>query len=171
MTVTISGTSGITTPGLTDTGNATIAGTLGVTGNTTAPNLQGPAFSAYQSVAQTLASSTFTKITFTTVQFDTNSNYSSSRFTPTVAGYYQISGGIAVASSSTAIFFYAYKNGALEKDMGGVGGTVGAASGSALIYLNGSTDYVELYGYFGTGQNTNPGIAYTYFQGVLVRSA
>ena len=36
MTVTISGTSGITTPGLTDTGNATVSGTASVTGALTA---------------------------------------------------------------------------------------------------------------------------------------
>lgn len=62
-----------------------------------------PAFSAYQSVAQTLASTTITKITFTTEEFDTNSCYdtSTSRFTPTVAGYYQINGSLNANAHST----------------------------------------------------------------------
>jgi hypothetical protein len=131
-----------------------------------------PAFSYYQSVAQTLASATFTKITFTSSEFDTTSGmYASSRFTPTIAGYYQVSGGLAVASTSTGIFFYMYKNGALYKNMGGVGGTVGAASGSSLVYLNGSTDFVEVYAYSGTTLTLSTGSAATYFQGFLARSA
>ena len=133
--------------------------------------INGPAFSAYQSVAQTLTSATFTKITVTTEEFDTNNNFSSSRFTPTVAGYYQFSANISVASSATTIFSYFYKNGTYEKSAGGSGSTQGAASGSALIYCNGSTDYIEFYAYFAVGQNTNPGIAFTYFQGYLARSA
>lgn len=132
----------------------------------------GPAFSYYQSIVQTLASATFTKITFTTNEFDTTGGmYASSRFTPTVAGYYQVSGGVGVASSPTSIFFYMYKNGALWKNMGGVAGTVSTASGSSLVYLNGSTDYIELYAYFGTGQNTSTNLFNTYFQAAMVRAA
>ena len=56
----------------------------GVAGN-------GPAFSAYQSTQQTgISSATFTKVNFQTEEFDTNSNFASSTFTPTIAGYYQI---------------------------------------------------------------------------------
>ena len=37
---------------------------------------------------QTLSSGTLTKVTFDTELFDTNNNFASSRFTPTVAGQY-----------------------------------------------------------------------------------
>jgi hypothetical protein len=132
----------------------------------------GPAFSYYQSVAQTLASATFTKITFTTSEFDTTSGmYASSRFTPTIAGYYQISGGVGSLTSATILFFYMYKNGALYKNMGSTGQTASIASGSSLVYLNGSTDYVELYAYFGVGQNTSNNLYNTFFQGFLGRAA
>ena len=163
-----SGTVSLTVPAVAGTNTATLpaaTGTVMVSGNM-------PAFSYYQSVAQTLASATFTKITFTTSEFDTTGGmYAASRVTPTVAGYYQISGGLATSSTATGIFFYMYKNGALYKNMGGVGGTVGAASGSALVYCNGTTDYIELYGYFVVGQNTSNNLYATYFQGSLVRAA
>ena len=37
---------------------------------------------------QTLSSATLTKVTFDTELFDTNNNFASSRFTPTIAGQY-----------------------------------------------------------------------------------
>ena len=56
-----------------------------------------PAFSVYLSSNQTgVTNSTSTKIQFNTKVFDTNSNFDSStnyRFTPTVAGYYQLNAG------------------------------------------------------------------------------
>ena len=54
----------------------------------------GPAFYAYRTATQTgIASATFTKIQLNVELFDTNSNYdnvTNYRFTPTVAGYYQV---------------------------------------------------------------------------------
>jgi hypothetical protein len=46
------------------------------------------------------------------------------------------------------------------------------AYGTALIYLNGSTDYVELYVFQGAAsQNLSASSAYTYFQAAMIRSA
>jgi hypothetical protein len=44
---------------------------------------------------------------------------------------------------------------------------------SALIYMNGSTDYVELYAYQNAGgsQTSGTGSAENYFQASLVRAA
>jgi hypothetical protein len=138
-----------------------VTGTAMVSGNM-------PAFSAYKSTTQSLSSATFTKITFDTEEFDTNSNFASSRFTPTVAGYYQITGALN-NSTGTQTVTSIYKNGSAFKQ--GVNGSLYSSNQSALIYLNGSTDYVELYGYFGTGTSTGSGAEQTYFQGVLVRAA
>jgi hypothetical protein len=124
-------------------------GTVMVSGNM-------PAFSAYQSSAQTLSSATNTKIQFQTKEFDTASafdNATNYRFTPLVAGYYQISGG--------------FKSGAGNPNAT----TSNQWQVSALVYFNGSTDYVELYGYVSTGQALVANAQYTYFQGVLVRTA
>jgi len=141
-----------------------------------------PAFSAYQSTAQTgVSGSTVTKVTFTTEEFDTNSNFASSTFTPTVAGYYQVNGAFStnqlnVLPSAVVLI---YKNGAAFK----AGGTASAspsnflgAAAAALIYMNGSTDYIEMYAYVdlngvpGT-YDIRTGAANTYFQASLVRSA
>jgi hypothetical protein len=134
----------------------------------------GPAFSAYQSSAQTLSSGTWTKIQFQTKEFDTNSNFdnvTNYRFTPTVAGYYQISGGFQVSSSATPVRLAIYKNGSVFKYLGITdSSSLSGIYSSALIYLNGSTDYIELYGYVGTGQALLSNSTATYFQASMVRS-
>jgi len=139
----------------------------------------GPAFSAYQSAATTLSNTNFTKILLATEEFDTNNNFASSTFTPTVAGYYQLSGVINMNGTGTAgsiILSTIYKNGARFKDgsMTPINNSQGGWSGvSCVIYFNGSTDYAELYGYMSgpatlTTQTPSHG---TYFTGAMVRSA
>lgn len=145
-------------------------------------NTFGPAFSAYQSVAQTgFSSAIFYKITFDVEEFDTNNNFASSTFTPTVAGYYQVSGGFSISvlnSAPTALVAF-YKNGSFFKGGGNGKGSpsnfVGAGA-SALIYMNGTTDYLELYGYVDLDTvagpyDTRPAQTATYFQAALIRSA
>ena len=140
----------------------------GVAGN-------GPAFSAYQSSGQTLSSNTWTKISFQTEEFDTANCFdaaSTYRFTPNVAGYYQLSGGIAVATSSTYMYLQFYKNGSGYKVvLNSPAALIAGASGSILVYLNGLTDYVELYAYLVTGQALSANLQSTYFQAALVRAA
>lgn len=132
-----------------------------------------PAFSAYQSSAQTLTGSVVTKILFQTEEFDTNNNFASSTFTPTVAGYYQVSGGIQVNAVVTVINVFLYKNGSLYKFLvTSNNATLSGGYGSSLVYLNGSTDYVEIYASIGTGQALNVnGTAGSYFNGCLLRGA
>ncbi len=146
----------------------------------------GPAFSAYlASNSGTISDSTWVKITLNTEEFDTNSNFDSStnyRFTPTVAGYYQINASIQfddtgnpVNDMRTAI----YKNGSIHRVnmVHTTSGDVwGMASVSALIYMNGSTDYLELYGqvYNGGGSAYIVGFGSykgTWMDGYLVRAA
>ena len=78
--------------------------------------IAGPAFSAWQSVQQTgITVNTWTKVTLTTETFDTNSNYdtSTSKFTPTVAGYYYITGSVTIVGANSAYYVIGaiYKNG------------------------------------------------------------
>ena len=131
----------------------------------------GPAFSAYQSSTQTLPSTTYTKIQLQTEDFDTASCFDSTtnyRFTPTVAGYYQINGLISINSTATQVISLIYKNGSLYKTGGNFLAT-GSSVVSLVMYFNGSTDYIELYGYIGSGQAlSGPG---TYLNGAMVRSA
>jgi len=133
-----------------------------------------PAFSAYQSTLQSVPNNVLTKILFQTEEFDTNSYYdtSTSRFTPLVAGYYQVSAGCYCPFSGAGSSVHLYKNGADYRSMAGFlpGGD---SKGSCLVYLNGSTDYIEIFYIHtqGTSQNTSNSSVSTYFQAVLVRPA
>ena len=136
----------------------------------------GPAFSAYQSTGQTISNNVSTKLSFQLKEFDTNSNFDTTnyRFLPTVAGYYQINGTVywAVAATNGQIL-QINKNGSVIK----VGATYNSSSYglvvSALVYMNGTTDYLELYVYQNSGSSatTTSGNVQTYFQGALVRAA
>lgn len=138
----------------------------------------GPAFSAVQSSAQALSSTTATKIQFQTEEFDTNNNFdnvTNYRFTPTVAGYYQVNACIAAGATYTTGFVSVYKNGSSYKNgagnYGSSSGTWNYWSVSALVYCNGSTDYIEIYGTLTVGQNLSASSNATYFQAFLARAA
>ena len=140
-------------------------------------SINGPAFSAYASTSQSVTTSTFTKVTLNVEEFDTNSNFASSRFTPTVAGYYQINGasnGGGSASAFTRGFVSLYKNGSENKrgNDNDPSNSNGQSVVSSIIYLNGTTDYVELYVFItATSPATGGSIAVTYLNGCLVRAA
>jgi len=138
----------------------------------------GPSFSAYQSSAQTLSSTTFTKINFQTEEWDTNNNFDNAtnmRFTPTVAGYYVITAGVATAASATGVILRLYKNGSSHRTLyyNGFGSFANANGGygAAMAFCNGSTDYLEIYAYFVTGQAVTNASDQTFFQASMVRSA
>jgi hypothetical protein len=137
-----------------------------------------PAFSAYKSGGQTATINTFTKVTFNVEEFDTNNNFASSTFTPTVAGYYQINSIVRFVTTSnlTNVANSIYKNGTEYKRTQINGATFTAdfaLSNSCVVYLNGSTDTIELYGYI-SGSGTlsfGDSISATSISGVLVRAA
>jgi hypothetical protein len=143
----------------------------GVAGN-------GPAFSAYAGTSTTLTNNVDTKVLFDTEEFDTNNNFASSRFTPTVAGYYQINSAIRIQNivAGNTVYSNIYKNGSAYK----LGTLMILATTSdpilvisSIVYMNGSTDYVEIYGYqnFGSTRTTQASSATTYFNGAMIRSA
>ena len=158
----------VTTPYLLDASVTQAKLGTGVAGN-------GPAFSAYASSTQALTGGTATKIIFDTEEFDTNSNFASSRFTPTVAGYYQINSNVRPNNTNEEAQVSLFKNGSGFKN----GSDVRVASGSqfgtvlaALVYANGSTDYFEIFCYVGSSTAaTGSGSPSTYFQGFMVRAA
>jgi hypothetical protein len=138
--------------------------------------INGPAFSAYLSATQSFTANAWTKIQCNTEEFDTNNNYDNAtnyRFTPTVAGYYQVSGAFTNASILAQVGLSLYKNGSAYKRLynGVGGGNTSSGVGSCLVYLNGSTDYIELYGLTTSTQNAYADSGSTYFQACLVRGA
>jgi hypothetical protein len=113
----------------------------------------GPAFSARRSgSSQVISASTWTKVQLINEDFDTASCFDSStnyRFTPNVAGYYQINATVEFNNLSASYMVAIYKNGASWQNAQYNNSTSTGSCGAvgALIYLNGSTDYVELYGF------------------------
>jgi hypothetical protein len=142
-------------------------GTVMVSGNM-------PAFSAWSTSNQSVSGSTYTKVTFGTEEFDTNNNFASSTFTPTVAGYYQINSAIVFASTVTYGQIAIYKNGVLYKtcwsqqSSSNYGQTI-----SSLVYCNGTTDYIEIYGYIiaSTPRFNGGSLDQTWVNGFLARAA
>ena len=180
----ISGTNTLTLPAVTDT-LVGLAATQTLTNKTlTAPTITGatitvastaaPAFSAYNSTLTAIPNATPTKVLFQTEEFDTNSNFASSAFTPTVAGYYQVNSTVQLSSPSSSLGYLAiYKNGATAKRGSLLNASSYGLSVSAIVYLNGSTDYIESYIYQSSGASvdTNPVQDTTYFQAAMIRSA
>ena len=146
--------------------------TLPVTTSTLAIN--GPAFRAYQSTAQSALSATVeTKILLQTEDFDTNSNFASSRFTPTVAGYYQINASTQINGSTTFFYVVIYKNGSAYRYGTYILTTLNNPISvvSDIVYCNGSTDYIEMYANTGTSLSPIAASTNTSFSGSLVRGA
>jgi len=169
-------TSGSTTIAPTDAATVTATlpgatGTIMVSGNM-------PAFSAYAGSTQVVSAGTFTKLQINTKEFDTATCYDATtnyRFTPNVAGYYQVTGGVNAGAFSSSYFLCAiYKNGSAYKQgsnfptsaSGGPGSIV-----SGLVYFNGSTDYIEFYALAQNSFTTSAGTNNTFFQAVMVRAS
>jgi hypothetical protein len=149
------------------------------------PSLNVPAFRAYQNADQNVTSNTETKVQINTKTgnefFDTHNWFDTSnyRYTPQIAGYYSFSGTIRFAGSSQTVqAIYFYKNGSTY-NVGGISRIATSSSihlnMSDIIYLNGSTDYAELFGLVtatsGTLFDFASPTATSIFSGFLVRGA
>ena len=129
-----------------------------------------PSFFAVSTLTEdnvNVADNTLTKMTFSTEVYDTDSCYDNStnyRFTPTVAGkYFVITKAMSdnvIANAVTRLEFY--KNGSQMDNNYRMrfktGGTVGDIEHtlilSAIIDMNGTTDYIEVYAAHDNGGNT-----------------
>lgn len=144
-------------------------------------NAWGPCFSAvWTSGSQNFTNNTFTKVQFPTKEFDTHSCYDTSlyRFTPTVPGIYLVTSAVQLGGSATGITSYTtsiYKNGTSFKRIYKTDSNAGYALGvSATMYLNGLTDYIEMYvniAATGGTPSVNAGADITYFQATFLRGA
>ena len=133
----------------------------------------GPAFRA-TTLATTIPTAVFTNVLLSdtvTDTFDTNSNFASNTFTPTVAGYYQINGSISYTAAADGTLVAIYKNGLIHSY--GSPQTAGCirATVSDIVYLNGAGDFVNLTAYHGSGTNKIISAGQGHFSGCLIRSA
>jgi len=131
-----------------------------------------PAFRAYAGAATSCAASTWTKISFNTEVFDTDNKFASSRFTPTIAGYYivTVENGFDVNALVDSSYLAIYKNGTAVAQEYDYNVKYPNMSLSSVLYLN-TTDYIEVYmnQTYGT-VNTNTGEVGSFFAACGIRS-
>ena len=113
----------------------------------------GHTFSVVKNSNQSISSGVYTKCTWDSESWDIGSGFdlANSRFQPTVAGYYNLTLNIRYDASTnyTRGIVKIYKNGSAYKRLGDHADSVNnqnyGLNGSCLIYMNGSTDYAEVY--------------------------
>ena len=143
-----------------------------------------PAFAAYPASNTNISSNTNTKVVLNTELYDTANCFDSTtnyRFTPNVAGYYQINFTPNTGASNNNAFWnfhMIYKNGSAyigQYSVFPAGNIQGYTSQvSQLIYMNGSTDYLEFYVnvYVASGTPSySGGAGNTLVSGYLARAA
>ena len=134
-----------------------------------------PAFLAYRSTSQSITANTYVKVQIGTEVYDTDSNYDSTtnyRFTPTTAGKYFVYGAVRHnwdTNWGDQQFTLIYKNGSVlaqwfNAQNGTGSGQYGTLYIATTVDMNGSTDYLELYGRSNaTGPSIDSGVENTYF--------
>ena len=175
LTGNTSGSVTVAVPAVAGTNTATFpaaTGTVMVSGNQ-------PAFCYYGSASLSLSTATNTLMATDTKEYDTANAFNTStyQFNPQVAGYYFVQACLGMGGSTGFNYIIQfYKNGSSYK-IGSQqannpsGGTV--VQGACLVYLNGSTDYVQAYATQGSGatQGTGTGLLQYRFEGFLIRNA
>jgi hypothetical protein len=137
----------------------------------------GPAFSAYLGTNQNPTNATYTKVQINTESFDTASCFDTTlyRFTPNVAGYYQVQAACRISSTAQSTYVWAiYKNGSNIAELNvATPASFDSRVIASLVSMNGTTDYLEFYCYCSaaSGQTFNAGAATTYFQAFLAGAA
>jgi hypothetical protein len=158
---------GLTPGGLPDASIIQADLAAGVAGN-------GPAFSVHSSVTQSITAAVSTKVAMGIELYDTNNNFDTSnyRFTPTVAGFYQFSAGVNISNAGSAVFIGVFKNG-IQSLISGYFTSVGTGTipTSGLLYMNGTSDYAEVWVYSGSNNSVFGRSDLTYFTGFLARAA
>lgn len=173
----VTGSAALTTPEMTDTvGMADIS--AGTAKEVTRADLLGynrQAFRVYRSVDVSLAGGDWQKVPFNAASYDVNAafNRTLNRYIPQVEGYYQVEYSVGWSSNLNSVSAYdhaIYKNGAVhtQKDMRvNATSTRYAHSGSDLIYMNGTTDYLEVFMFMGSTETVQGLATETYFSGFL----
>lgn len=139
-----------------------------------------PAFAVYRSTNQSVSNATNTQVFLQTEEFDTDAcydNVTNYRFQPAAPGYYWIDGqitGYASGGSLTNVTATIRKGATPIRSTPinvNFNATSSAATVSGLVALNGTTDYVTLWGQVtgASGQAFFGGQSETFLQGYFVR--
>ena len=149
--------------------NFAFTGTVSGAGGTNTP-----AFMAHSNSSTTMPNQTATKIAYGNEVFDTDNNYdtSNSRFTPTTSGKYLITAQTRFNSGSdfNDNIMRIYKNGSILFARQTAHQHYECQIVTGIVTLNGSSDYVEIYGYHNEGNDvgTDSGTTLNFFQGVKI---
>lgn len=112
-----------------------------------APGARGvTACRVYRGSSLSSPNNTTAKLALDTVIYDTGGMWDSNntRFIPKQPGYYLVEGRLEI-SSSTNMSLMLYKNNSNINYLGASGTAVFTSHGLAIVYCNGSTDYLELF--------------------------
>lgn len=156
-------------------------GTFTVTGVEFGNKDDGPAFRAFASVTTSIPTGTTgTLVALQTETSDTDGCFAANKFTPDVAGWYQIQGQVSFADAvmtAASITAGIAKNGETAASCVTVSsreanGGYNSVSVSDLVYLNGTTDYVCLVATQtqGTSRDVEASAAATYLSGHLAKA-
>lgn len=114
----------------------------------------GHAARAYQNALQSIPNNTLTKVQFNAESWDLDNEFDSAtnyRFTPTVAGLYQVNTAVTFVTNATGIRRCEIrKNGSphtrgTNVDAVTVASLVTTVAASDIFDMNGSTDYIEVF--------------------------
>jgi hypothetical protein len=134
------------------------------------------AFSVHKnSTDQTVSDGIYTKVTWSTESYDTNSNFASDKFTPSVKGKYLLHASVMVKfmGDGDLVYVAIYKNGSVLKEKEISTGTTNMLATASITIsddANGSSDYYEVYVRqdYGTDRDVSGASARTFFQGQLI---
>ena len=105
-------------------------------------------FRAYQSSSQTISNNSTTVIAYDAEDFDPNGWYDTStyKFTPTIAGYYAVTASLRYNTDADwdICDMYIYKNTSIHTNVSDGHQRYDTLNGTDIIYLNGSSDYVQV---------------------------
>ena len=150
-----------------------LSDTYDFTGTVTgAGGVNTPAFIAKSSAVNSIANNTDVKILYGTEVFDSDGCYASSRFTPTTAGKYFIRGSFRIGSAVdfSGLKIMIKKNGNTERVHQQSNWHYETVEIAAIVILNGSSDYVEIFGVQNSGgsANTVDDDTYEHFEGFRI---
>jgi hypothetical protein len=159
-------TTGVTTAKIAD-GNVTQAKLAdNVVGN-------GPLFRAHKNATQSISTATDTIVSFQVEQHDTNNNFSSNQFTPSVAGYYMLTASVGLTLAADELSVQIQKNAAAYDFSERSSVPSYRTRLTTLMYMNGSTDSARVMArqLEGVSRTIDDDPAVTSFSGCLIRSA
>ena len=85
-----------------------------------------------------------------TTSINVNVTLSGTSISPSVAGYYKITATIVNGGASSNYYYYGYKNGSeitgMRTLITGLGSNFNPTSMCGMVYMNGSSDYFQIYG-------------------------